>query len=110
MPDPLTIAATGAGGTLVGGWLTKMLVQRTLKQYDKGLADIHALEIEMAAQKVIATEIIKPLRVEVQELRERLAKAEAALAKGWDADKALEARINSVIRSIQIKNKAEEAK
>jgi hypothetical protein len=113
MTDPTTIM-TAAGGAAAGGglslWLTKLMVRRTMSQYDQGLKEIASLNTKMAVQEALTCEIVKPLRAEVAELRERLAKAEAALAKGWDADKELHKKFNTMYKNIILRMQVLEEK
>lgn len=94
--DP-DLIITGAGGAVGGAWLFRLLVKRTLQQFDQAIIDVGHLKTEAAVQKVVTDKIVEPLRKEVAELRERVAKAEAANKKAQEADMALNKKINTLM-------------
>jgi len=91
-----TGALSAAGGAGLGAWLTKVLIQRTLRQFDEAIKDVTQLKVELAVQKTVADKIVEPLRKAVDELRERLAKAEAANKKAQEADGILNSKLNKL--------------
>lgn len=104
MADPGTIATVvgaGAGGAGLGAWLTKVLIRRTLTQFDEAIKDVVNLKVTMAVQKALLDEVMKPLREDVKQLGERMGKAEAALAKGWDTDKKLQESYFSLVKHVK---------